>query len=70
MRVWGTVQNTLKGGGMEKRGGKTSTFKMEGKLGQGVDTLKRGALIPPFELCLLSCTYLHKTHGSFHLYHF
>ena len=35
MRVGGTVQNTLEGGGTEKRGGETK------KLSQGVGALKR-----------------------------
>ena len=49
----GTVWNTLKrgGGGTEKRGGKHIFLKKEGgKLGQGVDTLKRGGMEPSYEL--------------------
>ena len=37
----GDCQNTLKGGGTEKRGNKD--FKKGGKPGQGVGALKRGA---------------------------
>ena len=40
-----------KGGGTEKRGGKHIFLKKEGgKLGQGVDTLKRGGMEPSYEL--------------------
>ena len=35
------IYNTLKGGGIEKRGGETD-FTREGKLGQGLDDLKGG----------------------------
>ena len=38
----GTVQNTLKGGGTEKRGGETKNVTKGSKLGQGVGALKRG----------------------------
>ena len=38
----GTVWNTLKESGTEKRGGETKILKMEGKLGQVVGVLKRG----------------------------
>ena len=31
MRVWGTVQNTLKGSGAEKREGETKMSKKEGE---------------------------------------
>ena len=49
-RVGGTVENTLKRGGTEKRGGETKIFK-KGKLGQGVDALKKWAeLEPPHKL--------------------
>ena len=50
--VWvrGTVQNTLKVGGTEKRGGKTKIFKRESKLGQVVGAFKRRGLDPPHEL--------------------
>ena len=41
MRVGGTVQNTLKGGGTEKRRGETKIIK-SGKLSQRVGALKRG----------------------------
>ena len=41
MRVGETVQNTLKGGGTEQRGGDTKVIKRRGKLGQGVGALKR-----------------------------
>ena len=41
MRVWATVQNNLKEGGAEKRGGETKILKRGGKLGQGVGALKR-----------------------------
>ena len=37
MKTGGTVENTLKGGGTEKRGGETNILKMGGgKLGQGM----------------------------------
>ena len=35
VRVGGTVENTLKGGGTEKRGWETKILKRGGKLGQG-----------------------------------
>ena len=38
----GTVQNTLKGSGTEKRGGETKISKRGSKLGQGVGALKGG----------------------------
>ena len=52
MRVGGTVQNTLKGGGTEKRRGETKSIK-SGKLRHRVGALKRGGggLEPPFERC-------------------
>ena len=37
--AWGTVWNTLKGGGTEKSGGETKIFKREHKLGQMVGAL-------------------------------
>ena len=37
-----TVWNTLKGGGTEKRGEETKTFKRGDKLGQGVGGFKKG----------------------------
>ena len=53
MRVGGTVQNTLEGGGTEKRGGETKILKRGGgKLSQGVGALKREGLEPPYEICL------------------
>ena len=45
-----TVQNTLKEGGTEKRGGKTKILKRGSKLGQGVGILKMRGLKPPYEL--------------------
>ena len=42
MRVGRTVWNTLKGGGTEKKGGEAIILKKRGKLGQGVDALKKG----------------------------
>ena len=52
MRVGGTVYNTLKGGGTEKRGGEQRFQKGGCKLGQGVSALKRrGGAEPPYELC-------------------
>ena len=42
MRAGGTVLNTFKAGGTEKRGGETKILKREGKLGQGVVALKSG----------------------------
>ena len=50
MRVGGNCQNTLKGGGTEKREGGTKILKKGGKLGQGVGALKRGRVDPPYEL--------------------
>ena len=38
----GTVQNTLEGGGTEKRGGETKILKRGGEMGQGVGDLKKG----------------------------
>ena len=35
MKVGGTVQNTLKGGGTEKRGGDTKILKRMGQAGAG-----------------------------------
>ena len=48
IRMGGTVWNTLKGGGTEKRGGETKGQKV----GQGVGALKSwgGGLEPPYEL--------------------
>ena len=46
VQVGGTVWNILKGDGTEKRGGETKIFKRGGKLGQGVDALKRGSWNP------------------------
>ena len=46
MRVRGSVWNTLKRGGTEKRGGETKTLKRMGKLGQGLGALKRGGWNP------------------------
>ena len=54
MRVGGTVSNTLKGDGTERRGGKTKILKRGSKLGKGVGALKRGKLEPPYELWLQS----------------
>ena len=52
VRVKGTVSNTLKGGGTEKREGETKILKSEGKLGQGVSRcLKNGGLESPYKLC-------------------
>ena len=51
VRVGETVLNTLKGGGTERRGGKTKILKRGGKLGQGVGALERGGTLkPPYEL--------------------
>ena len=41
VRVVGTVGNTLKGGGTEKKEGETKILKRGGKLGQGVGALKK-----------------------------
>ena len=41
MRVVGTVQDTLKGGGTEKSGRNRKIFKRGDKLGQGIGALKR-----------------------------
>ena len=49
MMVGGTVCNTLKGGGTAKRRGETKILKTGGgggRLGQGVDALKRKGLEP------------------------
>ena len=47
----GTVWNTLKEGGTEKRGGATKILKRGGgKLGQGMGALKSRGLEPPYEL--------------------
>ena len=51
----GTVGNTLKGGGTEKRGGETKILKREGKLNQGVGALKKRGVRTPLRtmrLCL------------------
>ena len=45
--VGGTVWNTLKGGGTEKRGGETDFKKGVGNLGQGVGALNRGGTGTP-----------------------
>ena len=42
MRVEGTVWNTLKGGGTEKRGGETKILKRRGQAGSRCGCLKRG----------------------------
>ena len=39
---WGELSKVPKGGGTEKRGGKTKILKKGGKLGQGVGTLRNG----------------------------
>ena len=47
------VENTLKGGGTEKRGGETKILK-RGKAGSRGGCLKKGmggGLEPPYELC-------------------
>ena len=47
VRVRGTVWNTLKRGGVEKRGGGTKILKGErGKLDQGLGALKRDSGTP------------------------
>ena len=46
MRVGETVQNTLKGGGIEKRGGKTTVLKGWATGSRGVCFKKRGAGTP------------------------
>ena len=60
MRVVGTVQNTLKGGEAEQRGGDTKIFKKEGqagsrggclKMGLWGECLKKGVMEPPYEPC-------------------
>ena len=40
MRVGGTLENTLKGSGIEKRGEETKILEKVGKLDQGVSALK------------------------------
>ena len=46
----GTVWNTLKGGGAEKKGEETKVFKRRwGKLGQGVGALKGSGTGNPLE---------------------
>ena len=42
----GTMQNTLTGGGTEKRGEETKILKRGGKLDQEVGALKRGSGTP------------------------
>ena len=60
MRVGGTVQNTLEGGGTEKRGGETKILKRGGgKLSQGA--LKKGGLEPPYEICLNTIAQMYWT---------
>ena len=64
MRVGGTVQNTLEGGGTEKRGGETKILKRRGgKLSQGVGALKRdgGGLEPPYKICLNTIAQMYWT---------
>ena len=54
MRFGGTVENTLKGGGTEKRGGKTKILKKGGgQAGSRGGCLKKGGLEPPYKLCLV-----------------
>ena len=50
----GTVQNTLKGSGTEKRGGETKISKRGSKLGQGVGALKGGGAGTPLQTPLWS----------------
>ena len=45
MRVWGTVQNTLKGSGAEKREGETK--KERGEVGSRGGRLKRDGGLEP-----------------------
>ena len=45
---WGIVWNTLKEGGIEKRGVETKNLKRWCKLGYGVGALKRGGRWNPF----------------------
>ena len=49
MRVGGIVQNTLKVGETEKRGGETKILK-RGQAGSRGGCLKKGGLEPPYEL--------------------
>ena len=54
MRVGGTVCNTLKGGGTEKRGGDTKILKRGRQAGSRGGCLKKErGMEPPYELCLL-----------------
>ena len=49
----GTVQNTLKGGGTEKRGGETKILKRRGQAGSRGGCLKKSCgLELPYELCV------------------
>ena len=50
----GTVSNTLKGGGTEKRGGETRILKRGRELDQGVGALK-GGQEPLYELWVEFC---------------
>ena len=48
MRVGETVENTLKGGGTEKRGGETKIFK-RGQAGSRGEYLKKGVAGTPLQ---------------------
>ena len=59
LRVGGTVQNPLKGGETEKRGGQTKILKRgRGKLDQGVGALKMGDLEPKLWLQIIPRCFL------------
>ena len=49
VRVGGTVWNTLKEGGTEKRGGEAKILKRRDKLGQEMDALKKGESGTPLQ---------------------
>ena len=62
VRVGGTVWNTLKGGGTEKRGKETKDFKKERSAGLRSGCLKKKVgLEPPYEIYIIP---LHKVFGK------
>ena len=57
VRVGGTVWNTLKEGGTEKRGGEAKILKNNGKAGSKDGCLKkRESLEPPYETMMFPST--------------
>ena len=56
-RVGGTVWNTLKEGGTEKRGGEAKILKKKGQAGPRDGCLKKGgSLEPPYETMMFTST--------------